>query len=101
MSDNKYHQVLCSLTEVEYHQHFNLPDTSGRQHPPPLYQTAENTYGAMFEDDITLIVRDALAEVSEDDNYVDSLNEHDRDSFNAAGLPFALKVAVLATAKEN
>ncbi len=101
MSDNKYHQVLCSLTEEEYHQHFNLPDTSGRQHPPLLYQTAENTYEAMFEDDITLIVRDALVEVSDDDAYIDSMNEHDRDSFNAAGLPFALKVAVLSTAKEN
>ena len=87
MSDNKYHQVLCSLTEEEYHQHFNLPDTSGRQHPPLLYQTAENTYEAMFEDDITLIVRDALVEVSDDDAYIDSMNEHDRDSFNAAGRP--------------
>ena len=101
MSDNKYHQVICSLTEEEYHQHLNLPDTSGRQHPPLLYQTAENTYEAMFEDDITLIVRDALIEVSDDDAYIDSMNQHDRDSFNATGLPFALKVAVLSTAKEN
>ena len=100
MTDTKYHQVLCSLTEQEYHQHFNLPDPDNRLHPPLLYQSANETHLPIFEDDIPLIVRDAILQTSPDDAAAEAIHDKDRDDFDPTPLPLPLKAAILLCAKE-
>ena len=101
MTDKQYYQVLCSLTEEEYHQQFNRPDLDGRLHSPLLYQSAQDTYLPIFEDDIPLIVRDAMLEVSPDDTAADTLRDKDRQDFDATALPLSLKASILLSAKDN
>ena len=100
MSPPQYHQLLRSLTEDEYHERSNLHDAQNRQHLPLLYVAISNSCETVFEDNITLVIRDALIEISDDD-VTGKLYAKDRDDFDAAALPFNLKLSVLGTAKQN
>ena len=96
-----HHQVLCYLTQEKYEELRKDTNHAGRQHPPLLYGSTKNDGDPIFEDDITLIVRDILIKTSDDEGERDNLHEKDRDSFDASQLPFPLKRELIETAKNN
>ena len=96
-----HHQVLCCLTQEEYEELRKDTNHAGRQHPPLLFGSTKTNGDPIFEDDITLIVRDILIKTSNNEGGSDELHEKDRDSFDASQLPFLLKRELIETAKNN
>ena len=103
MPEQEYHQVLCCLTEDQYRQIRKEFDTgpSGPLHPPLLFRTAEGNGDPIFEDQITIIVRDALMAIAQDDDTRDRLAGIQAHDLDALALPFPQKLDVMRAAAEH
>ena len=101
MPEPQYHQVLCSLTEEEYHEMTAAHAGGTRQHQPLLYGTIQGDGDTFCEDDITLIVRDCLIELNSNDDLDEFLGTREREHFDATTLPYEVKAAVMDAARDK
>ena len=102
MTDTPRYQVICHITEQEYEEQRERAHDDGEERilRPILYACTAQNGDPIFEDDVTLMVRDALLALSEgEDN--EELEGRDRQDFDAMELPFELKLLVMEAAKEN
>ena len=101
MPNPMYHQVLCSITEDEYRRMAQDHDPQLHHHHPLLFRTTHEDGDPIYEDDLTLVIRDALIKLAADGQAADQLYDKERHDFDATQLPFALKVALLESAAEH
>ena len=91
------YEVLCSLTVDEYLQMAEEHRANGRQ--ALLFDTTEDRGAPIFEDDLTLIVRDALIAVETNKETIRQLRKKENRDFDATRLPVEIKLALMDYAK--
>lgn len=91
--------ALCELTPDQYTQMQRTPDRDSR---PRLFALTHGEGRPIFEDDITVIARDAvLATIDLDSELADRLAQVHRDDADPSPLPLETKLAVIRAAQEH
>lgn len=99
----EYHQVLCCLTQAQYEQLRKEHDAgpSGPIHPPLLFINSASSGEAIYEDSLTLVIRDMLIADLEGDPAAETLRELEGDDIDTASLPFEVRLELMHAAAEH